>query len=47
MNSNHTIEKNKISEKVKTINSAFSLIWMVRSLLFLSGFPCFVAFRWE
>ena len=43
MNSNHTIEKNKISEDVKTINSAFCLAWMVRSLQFLSGFPCSIA----
>ena len=38
MDPNHTIEKNKIGEKVK-INSAFYLVWMVRSLLFLYGLP--------
>jgi len=48
MNPNHTIEKNKLNEKVKTINFAFCLVWMVHSLLFLlSGLPCSVAFRWN
>ena len=47
-NPNHTIEKNKISENVKTKNSAFCLVWMVRSLPYLlSGLPCSVAFRWN
>ena len=41
MDPNHTIEKNKIREKVK-INFAFYLVWMVRSLLFLYGLPCSV-----
>ena len=35
MNPNHPIEKNKLSEKVKTKNSAFCIVWMVHSLLFL------------
>ena len=42
MDPNHSIEKNKIREKVKMINSAFYLVWMVRSLLFLYGLPCSV-----